>query len=1120
MAKRVPAGVAEVILGLDLGVGSIGWCLVEQPTAPPDFNQEGEIKIKDMGVRIFPAGSEGDYSSGRESSLAAPRRLARSMRVQRERRRRRLIKLAHELQRLGLLPVGPIEAPIERDSFFKQLDAQLRPPATAPTIEHHTWLYRLFANGIAGTPLTPHQLGRVIYHAAQLRGFQSNAKERAKSQTNTKTGAVYSGIKESRALRLNENEPFVTALARLDPEADNQRIRGRYTSREDRRNDFKALLGAQAQHHVSLASAEAQARLVDIVFFQRPLKSSKQFIGRCSLNPEQFRAEMALPSLQRIRILQRVTDLEVTPPGEQTRALNGSERATIRDYLYTHENVSFTELRKLLGFPAKKPKKKDDQTQLPFHEFNFERDDPEDRLIGDRTYCGLGVQLGNAWNNRSLQQRDELIGDILDAEDEETARELLVEKHGLTAEQAEIAIETSLETDRGRFSADSARRLCAILDTSDEPPVRLSTALRRLRGNRSPMDRAEAAGLNFLPPYLPTHADVPAYRESLHALRNPTILRVIRELRLVVNALIRKHGKPDRIRIEFARELKNPARKRQEIAKKQKDRASERDRARKMLVELGHRPSIAAVSPSDIEKWLLGEECNWHCPYSGLPIEPTRVFKSNTDVQIEHIIPRGLSLDNSFANKTLALAEWNIVRKAKRSPYAAFSASSEWPDILRRVSGFNGPAARGKLARFQWNDDELNRRYGGFTARHMQETAWAARVAKDYLATLYGAENTDAIDVTGTRRVETLSGVATGLFRQAWNCSDALLQSPILPPLPPDAADRPKSGAHDKLRADHRHHAIDALVIALTSPSSVARLSVALSSEEDLRDFRLPPPAPDFDAQLRTALERIVVSHRVNRRASGALHLSTYYQAPRHDGKRFQRVPLEKIKPDQIDKIVDRRIKVAVQNAWSHATINDPARWFSAPENLPILETGARIKRVTLPIDKIATVALGPSEHPGRQLHVKTGGNFCIVVVERSLANNKGRMDWEFRPITLFDAVSAIAGRSTTNLVKTISPAQMLTGKYALREGERVIFTLRSSEAVQLRKGSKLGILIVRDVGKSEIEGAFHNDGRGSSVRKALGASERIRLSPTALKDADPQKIALGPLGEIHLAHD
>lgn len=1136
MTRATPLSDMEMIWGFDLGVGSIGWSVTRQTRRLGDT--PSGFGLIDMGARIFPAGSEGgerDWSSGREKPLAEPRRVARSMRRQRGRRRRRLIALARALQRIGLLPAGPMQTPSDRDAFFKKLDASLRPSPKAPTIEHHTWLHRLFAAGIAGAALTSHQLGRVLYHAAQLRDVQSNAKERAKAkQDAAKAGAVYSGIDSTRALRASADEPLVAAFARLNPEADGERIRGRYTAREDRRSDVDRLLAAQAVHHPSALTESNRAEVVEKIFHQRRLKPSDHLIGRCALHEHEPRAHMALPSLQRLRILQKVTDLEVIPPegDRMPRPLDAEQRAQVRDHLYANESLTFTQLRKLLGFPAKKPSvKADDPTlpkiQPPFHEFNLEREYPNDKtpkaqLIGDRTHCALAPLLGEKWTALDLAGRDDLVSAILDAEDEEAAREELIERHGLDEDEAQAVVERALETDRGRFCARAARELCARLDTSDPTPTRLSTILKTLRGGGTPKERAADKGLDFLPPYLPTHTGVEAFHDSPTALRNPSILRVLRELRLVVNALIRKHGKPDRIRIEFARELKNPPKKRQEIARRQKERESERDKARAMLVDLKLRSSMVAVTSTDVEKWLLGVECNWHCPYSGLPIPPSLVFGDTGAVQIEHIIPRARSLDNSFANKTLALAGVNILRKGDRSPHEAFSSSAEWPEIIRRVAGFIGPGARGKLARFQWDDQELKIRYGDFTARYLQETAWAARLAKEYLAVLFGAENTDAIDATGTRRIETISGVATGLLRQAWACSDALLRSPLLPKLPPDAADRPKTGAADKLRVDHRHHAIDALVVALTTPSSVAAISSALASESDPRKLRLPAPSPEFDERLREAVENIVVSHRANRRAAGALHQATYYQARRADGRRFQRVALKEIKAAELEQIVDARIRAAVLAAWEKrpAGQNDAAKWFNSPENRPRLPSGATIKSVTLPMKDVATVPLGDPGTPERQLHVLTGGNFCVVVVECPPKTANGKPKWEFRPIALLRAAQAIAARSDGEERKPITPGQMLDGEDALKPGERVVFTLRSSEAVRLNKGPRKGVIVIGTASELGIEGAFHNDARGDAIRKVLGATERIRISPSALKDAAPEKITIGPLGEIHPAGD
>jgi CRISPR-associated endonuclease Csn1 len=58
---------------------------------------------------------------------------------------------------------------------------------------------------------------------------------------------------------------------------------------------------------------------------------------------------------------------------------------------------------------------------------------------------------------------------------------------------------------------------------------------------------------------------LPPAREVFGSLRNPTVERSLAELRKVVNAVVAKHGKPGRIHLEVARDLKNPKKRREEI---------------------------------------------------------------------------------------------------------------------------------------------------------------------------------------------------------------------------------------------------------------------------------------------------------------------------------------------------------------------------------------------------------------------------------------------------------------------------------------------------------------------------------------------------------------------------
>jgi CRISPR-associated endonuclease Csn1 len=68
-------------------------------------------------------------------------------------------------------------------------------------------------------------------------------------------------------------------------------------------------------------------------------------------------------------------------------------------------------------------------------------------------------------------------------------------------------------------------------------------------------------------------------------VRNPTINRTLNEVRKVVNNLIAMHGRPDRIHVELARELKLSPRRIEEIQKEQKQQEGMRNKAKEDLRE-------------------------------------------------------------------------------------------------------------------------------------------------------------------------------------------------------------------------------------------------------------------------------------------------------------------------------------------------------------------------------------------------------------------------------------------------------------------------------------------------------------------------------------------------------
>ena len=85
----------------------------------------------------------------------------------------------------------------------------------------------------------------------------------------------------------------------------------------------------------------------------------------------------------------------------------------------------------------------------------------------------------------------------------------------------------------------------------------------------------------------------------------------------MVNGIIRKYGKPVRIRIELARDIRNTRKQRQDSTKKIKDRTDERDGfKREMASKLPDLFGGRDPFKSDVEKWALADECNWVCPYT------------------------------------------------------------------------------------------------------------------------------------------------------------------------------------------------------------------------------------------------------------------------------------------------------------------------------------------------------------------------------------------------------------------------------------------------------------------------------------------------------------------------
>ena len=82
-----------------------------------------------------------------------------------------------------------------------------------------------------------------------------------------------------------------------------------------------------------------------------------------------------------------------------------------------------------------------------------------------------------------------------------------------------------------------------------------------------------------------------------------------------------------------------------------------------------------------------------------------------------------------------------------------------------------------------------------------------------------------------------------------------------------------------KNRDDHRHHAIDAICIAMTDRKLLQKISRDNSRGFDLDrlEIKLPNHWNSFREDAKEAIEKIVVSHKIDHGENGKLHDETYY---------------------------------------------------------------------------------------------------------------------------------------------------------------------------------------------------------------------------------------------------
>ena len=839
--------MSKHVLGLDLGVGSIGWCLIA-------LDAQGDpAEILGMGSRVVPlnnATDAADFSIGKAFTANQERTARRTMRRGFARYQLRRYRLRRELEKVGMLP----------DAALIQL----------PLLE--LWELRERA-ATAGERLTLPELGRVLCHINQKRGYRHVKSDAAAivgdegEKKKDSNSAYLAGIRANDEKLQDEHKTvgqyFAEQLRQNQSESPtggiSYRIKDQIFSRQRYIDEYDQIMAAQRVHYPDILT-DAFIRMLrdEVIFMQRPLKSCKHLVSLCEFEKQEkvmrvqqddgkggrqlvermvkFGPKVApksSPLFQLCRIYEAVNNIRLTRPDGSPRDITPEERAKIVAHLQSSASLSFAALKKLLKEKAliadqltTKSGLKGNSTRValatalqPYPQYHH-------LLDMELETCMMTVQLTDEETGEVTEREVAVVTDsyvrqplyrlwhiLYSIEERDAMRRALITQLGMKEEDLDGGLLDQLyrlDFVKPGYGNKSAKFICKLLPQLQQG-LGYSEACAAVGYRHSNSPTSEEITERTLLEKIPLL--------QRNELRQPLVEKILNQMINLVNALKAEYG-IDEVRVELARELKMSREERERMAEGNRRREKENKAIAEKIRECGLFPT-----KSRIRKYRLWEEAGRQCLYCGRSIDEKQCLNGD-DMEVEHIIPKSVLYDDSYGNKTCACRRCNK-EKGNRTALEYIRAKGWEAEYMERINDLlkEKKISYSKYQRLRWLKEDIP---SDFLERQLRLTQYISRQAM-------------AILQQGIRRVSASEGGVTARLRSLWGYDD------ILHTLNLDRYD--SMGETDRVsregetteklriknwskRKDHRHHAIDALVVASTRQGYIQRLNRVSSESE------------------------------------------------------------------------------------------------------------------------------------------------------------------------------------------------------------------------------------------------------------------------------------------------
>lgn len=890
-------GMTKNIVSLDLGVGSIGVALWQQNKEDATLNPQ-DIKTF---VRIF-----------NPSNQNVDRRTKRISRRTQDRAQIRKLKLWEELANIDFAKPYSKESVLEQRGKHKKVNLNNHSLRFSNKVLKAD-IYKL-RNDALDKQLSKHQIGYILYHLANHRGSSaisatddnSKAKGDNKSRLNKTSELILKeDTKKYRTYgetlyKENQQDADNKTCVRNKENKNFQYFADRYLIIEE----AKAILKQQQTYYANELTNEKIEKLLSIIDFEseKDIPAPKPCI---------YTGELTLPLASELyeerRILENLNNVRVAYKFDakwKKDSLNEKQIDILFKALFEEgKDLSEAEVKKLLKDTVNT---NDVKYTLPGRKT-------------DKKLKGSSIkQLQNIpfYKGLTKEQQDEFVRKYIGSPDERTFQNYLKETYKLP--YSEIIEIINHDAMNEKVLRKGYSDICESLTKKVVKLLRSSTnstynhAIEQLKLDGSIKEK-ENKVYDILPyygevlheytqpvvarSYLGKFKDKSPIKQKFNddelkhgQIPNPVIHKTLNQLRKVLNELMKEYGKIDEIIIEYARELSMSAKEREDRGRTQTANEKEIETIKGILKEKGDKDP----NSKKVKVYKLAKQQGWICAYSGRTIGIQDIIDNRVD--LEHIIPESFSHDSRRANLVAAFTDMNQI-KGDKTPYEAFFSTKYWDNIQQflnnhpyeKYNEYNG-------WRFAENAREEFRKRNPFLQRYKTDTSYIAKASRKYLQCL----------VENKYNVYTFKSDLIALARHQWGYNNltAKFTKDYLNNKEKESLEKEANAIATlkKNRLDHRHHALDALMLLLVNRGQQQKISTLsgkhgkdflkkflkeeidiskLSQEDQDKLFatrdEIINNAPLSRSDVKNILQNTKISQSINHKKEGQVHAETQY---------------------------------------------------------------------------------------------------------------------------------------------------------------------------------------------------------------------------------------------------